>query len=284
MTFIEVITMIATLAVLAILMTSVYFTFNQEARLNNVVQEVINALELAKSKSTVSELSSQYGVYFDPLSSGRYILFKGPSYALRDSSYDKVYNMPDDIEVSALNLAGSGREVIFNIISGATPNLGNITVKLEVGPFTKIKTIYISGSGMISLDPIPETITEPIKDFRHTHFDYIRYIDTSTEIIVLTFDGGSLIKEVPISTFLAGGQIFWEGEIVVGGEAQKIKIHTHNLNNPGTEFCIHRDMRFNTKTLVVTLSGDTSGSLIEYSADGLDVNSSSIYVSSIEWQ
>jgi hypothetical protein len=80
------------------------------------------------------------------------------------------------------------------------------------------------------------------------------------------------------------GQIFWEGEVNVAGSNQKIRIHTLTLNAPGTQFCIHRDRRYNNKSLKLEVSGDSSGDLIFYDGYGQTQKGSSIYVQDPVWR
>ena len=168
-------------------------------------------------------------------------------------------------------------------MTGIASQSGKISLRLKTDP-SKVRTIAIQSSGQITLGEEPSpTDTDRIKDSRHIHFDYSRVIDTANEKLILTFEGG-VIKEIVISENLKDGQIYWEGEVDVGGQIQKIKIHTHRLNNPDTQFCIHRDRRFNNKSLTITISGDLSGSLIEYSADGLNTTKTSIYATNPQWQ
>ncbi len=80
-------------------------------------------------------------------------------------------------------------------------------------------------------------------------------------------------------------QLNFTGEEEIEINGQKIKIHTHRLNNPDTLFSVHRDMRFNDEALEISISGDPSGNLIEYSADGLTTTESSVFVNDpLQWQ
>jgi len=131
--------------------------------------------------------------------------------------------------------------------------------------------------------PTFPSTTGLIKDSRHVHFDYNRFIDTLNEKLILTFDS-TITKEIIIANYLTGGQIYWEKEVDVGGEIQKLKIHTHRLNDPilGTQFCVHRDRRYNNKVLTITISGDPTGSppgeLIKYTTTGDETQGSSSFV------
>jgi hypothetical protein len=97
-----------------------------------------------------------------------------------------------------------------------------------------------------------------------------------------------LTKEIPFADYLKDGQFFWEDEVDVEGEIQKLKIHTHRLNNPDTQFSIHRDQRYNNKALTIdiddTPTDSDPGNLITYTAQGETATGTSIYVSNLQWQ
>jgi Tfp pilus assembly protein FimT len=281
-TFIELLVIVGILIILIAIAVPNLSFFQKGSDLTNSSEEIINILRVAQSKTLASEIASQWGVYFDDTTSPhRYTLFKGTNYAARDNSFDEIHKIPETVEISQINLAGE-KEVVFNRISGETNQTGNLTLKLISDP-SKTKTIYIDSSGQISLNIPSVPANGRIKDSRHAHFIYNWIIDTATEILTLTFDS-SVTKNIVIADNLKDGQIYWEGEVDVNGQIQKIKIHTHRLNNPDTLFCIHRDRRFNNKSLEITLSGDSSGYLIRYSADGLTTTKTSIFSSEPEWQ
>lgn len=281
-TLIELLIIISVLAILIIITGYAFVAFQKKSVLGQSAEEIINILRTAQNKTLASEGSSQYGVYFDnSVWPNKYTLFKGKDYISRDISFDKIYELPKSVEIQTINLAGSN-EVFFHRITGAVSQPGNIVLILESDP-AESQTIYIEESGQVSAfsGSAPSDL-DRIKDSRHIHIDYSRLIDTAAEILILDF--GTKTENISIVNNMETNQIYWEGEIDVDGEIQKIKIHTHRLNNPNTQFCVHRDRRYNTKPLTVTISGDGSGDLINYSADGLNVNSNSIYVSNIIWQ
>jgi len=265
--------------------------FQQQSDLNDAIEEIINTLRLAQNKTLASEGDDQWGVYFETSTfPHQYILFKGKSFATRDLSADEVHKLPNSVEIYEVDLWG-GNEIVFKKVTGftsSTSQFGKVSLRLRRDPI-KNKTIYIENSGLVGLTP--PTIAsdvERIKDSRHVHFDYKRQISTSTERIILTFtsDHSTTVKEIIIAENIKDGQIYWEGEVSVGGEIQKIKIHTHRLNDPilGTQFCIHRDRRYNNKALKVEISGDSTGDLIEYDAEGQTKKGDSFYVSDPIWQ
>ena len=151
---------------------------------------------------------------------------------------------------------------------------------------TQTKTIYIETSGLSGTSsPLSPSDENRIRDSRHVNFNYSRLIDTASEKIILTFEGG-IVSEIVISQNLVGGQLDWEGEVEVAGSTEKLKIHTLLLNDPFnfTQFSIHRDRRYNIKALTITIDGDSTGYLVNYSADGSAADSTSSFVSNLQWQ
>jgi len=290
-TLVEVLVVIVILIIVTGITASGIFSFSKTSDLNNATEEIINILRLAQSKTLASQGASQWGVYFSTSTfPNQYILFKGDVFDSRDSSFDEVHLLPRNVEFFEINL-WQGKEVVFERITGyasSTSQIGKISVIIRGEP-SKIKNIYIENSGLISLsNPSVINDTDRLKDSRHVHFNYNRLIATSTEKIILTFfyDTASTTQEIIIADNLKDNQIYWTGEVNVGGEIQRLEIHTHWLNDPinGTSFCVHRDRRYNHKALNIRLSGDTSGNLISYDADGQTTKGTSIYVSDPIWQ
>ncbi|MBI2450375.1 MAG: prepilin-type N-terminal cleavage/methylation domain-containing protein [Candidatus Nealsonbacteria bacterium] len=287
-TLIELMIVVGIVAILAALAAPALRDFWMDTDLENSAEEIINTLRLAQNKTIASEGSSNWGVYFSISTSPyQYTLFKGQNYLTRDVLSDDIHKIPGTVLVSEVNLSG-GREAVFNRITGNPQQSGLITIAAKTD-LSKTKTIYLEESGQAGLAaPILPSDFNRIKDSRHAHVDYSRYISTSVESLTLTFyyDSSQQLETIPIINNLKDGQIYWEGEFSVAGTIQKIKIHTHRLNDPlsNTQFSIHRDRRYNTKALKVGISGDSSGTIAEYSADGLNITHNSIYVTDIQWQ
>lgn len=260
--------------------------FQDRSELKNSVNEVLSLLKLAQSRTLAFEQSSQWGVYFDDsLDPHRYILFKGVSYSGRDQAFDEIHNLPKRIKFSQLGLEGGGKEVVFERLDGTTKNFGTISLWLATN-HSQTETVYIQSSGTIALSFVSSpSDSQRVKDARHIHLNYSRFIDVATEKILLTFDnnGSPVTQEIIIADNLKDNQIFWEGEVIVGGSLQKLKIHTHRLNSSDTQFCFHRDADDNSKALKIDLSGDSASSpnLGSYNPSGaIFVKGNSIFVSS----
>ena len=279
-TLVELLVTVAVLLILTGMAIPAFNFFRRESDLSNNAEEIINSLRLAQNKTLASEGESQYGVYFDDTTSPhQYTLFKGIDFASRDISFDEVRKLSKWMEIYEINLGGVN-EVVFNRITGLTSQSGNVSLRLKTD-ITKTRTIYVESSGQVGLTT-PSTPTDGrIEDSRHVHFDYSRVIETTTEKLILTFDT-TITKEIIIADYLKDNQIYWEEEVDVNGDIQKVKIHTHRLNNPDTQFCVHRDRRYNNKILTITISGDGSGDLISYIAEGQESRGTSIYLAAGE--
>lgn len=281
-TIIEIVVALGIVGMISVVVVSNFLDITKRTDLGGALQELVGVVELAQSKTLASEDSSQYGIYFDSVTSPhQYILFKGTSFAARDTSYDKRYSLPGTIEFFAISFVG-GSEVIFNKLTGTTEQSGSVTLRLK-SDTSQAKTLFISNTGAISFTASQPPADTRIKDSRHVYFDYSRNIDTANETITFTFDN-TVTQTIAISQNLVAGQIQWEGTVSVGGQNQTVRVHTHRLNSPTSQFSIHRDRRLNSKSLKITISGDSSVSLAEYSADGLTTSYSSTHVSNFTWQ
>jgi len=295
-TVIEVVIVIAILAVLMVIVLANFASQKKTIDLHATSQGVANALRNAQNKTVSSEGYSQYGVYFNSgTTPNQYVVFKGPTYASRDTSADIVTQLPSTFEFSSVSLGG-GNEIDFTSLTSVTTQTGSIGIWLKAD-HTQTESVYINASGAVGFNvPVAPTDANRTKDSRHVHFDYNRTIvfDTSPnpctgETINLYFDGaGSPQQTVPVCSNLANGQINWKGIVTVSGVAQTVQIATHHLNEAGyankNQFSIHRDRRYNTKSLRITISGDNTGNLINYSADGSTTTYSSSNVSTMVWQ
>lgn len=287
-TLLELLIVVGIIAILATLAVPVFHNFQLTSNLDNSAEEIINALRLAQNKTIASEGASSWGIYFSTSTSPhQYTLFKGENYLSRDVAADSISKISGTVLISEINLGG-GSEVVFNRISGEAGEYGSVKLVLK-DDSSQFKIIYIESSGQAGLtSPVVPSELNRLKDYRHIHADYSRYVSTTTEDLILTFfyDSSTQTEIIPISSNMKGSQIYWEGQISVAGSPQELKIHTHRLNDPflGTQFSIHRDRRYNNKALKIKLSGDSSGSLAEYSADGLSANYTSSYVTDFQRQ
>jgi len=258
--------------------------FQRKASLDDAAREIKDALLLAQNKTLASELEQQYGIFFqDTTAPHQYTLFRGSSFASRDASADQVFKLQNNLEFSQVDFGGS-KEAVFQRVTGEPKQAGFVVVRAQSGD---TRTISVNASGAIFVGSVAQPSDDNrIKDSRHVHVDYTRIIDTANESIILTFTGntGSVLQTIKISDNIQAGNIVWKGTVTVDNEVQQLEIRTHRLNSPDTQFSIKRDRRYNTKALQISLSGDISGNLISYEANGSTINGTSIYAQQPIWQ
>lgn len=279
----ELLIIIAVFSLLFLLGIPALHLFQRETSLKDAAEEIKNVLLLAQSKATSSEGSRPHGVFFNSSSTPpEYTLFRGDTFSLREASFDLVYQLPKTIEFSQIDFA-SGSEVVFQKLTREATQPGFLVLRIKSQP-ENTRTVSVNASGAVFVGTlVAPSDSERLTDSRHVHFDYNRVIDTSattSENFILTFTGnsGPFTKTVKISDYLQAGNFVWVGSVTVDGEVQQIEIRTHRLNNPDTQFSITRDRRKNTKALKIELSADTSGTLIEYSANGQETRGTSSFL------
>ena len=280
---IELLVVVAILIILTVLSFRAFVFFQKESDLTNYTEEIINTLRLARNKTLSSEESSNYGVHFE---TNKYVLFKGRDYN-PSATDNRVYNLSPRMEIYDISLSGGGSDVVFEKILGNTSQSGTVSLRLK-NDLTKTNTISISSNGQIAfgIESLP-TDEGRIKDTRHVHLTYNNNLQEAVTLHLIFPDYPSDNYDIDFQTYLnpEKTEFFWEGTIFVGPEdnktEQKLKIHTHNISVDSAQFCVHRDRRYNDKTLQINLDDQN---LINYTADGQVTKGSSIYVSEPEIQ
>lgn len=257
--------------------------FYKTSDLDNTTQEIISALRLAQSKALASEGASQHGVYFDDTTSPhQYTLFKGGSYAGRETSADEIHKFPESVEIYNINLNG-GKEVVFNRVDGRALPAGDLGIRLIANPF-KTKNIYIQGSGLISSVNPAIPAGGRTTDSRHVHFDLGWSIQDAT-LLKFYFPNIPQTEIVDMADYFnpTKTEFDWQRTFVVGGVDQVFKVHTHFLDpltTPYTRLCIHRD-RNNGKTdqevIIYIIDGGIDKEIAHYLADAPDTVNEGIF-------
>lgn len=284
-TLAEVVLVVFILALLSAIVLTNYPVLKKSIDLNATLQEMAAVFRLAQSRAASSENNSDYGVYFnDTVSPVKYTLFKGSSYATRTVSADQNYYFPSKrIVIFSMTMTPSGsKEVVFSKLTGVPTKYGSIMLRspaITRGDSDLFKAITVQNTGVLNTEATNGDV-DRIKDSRHVTFAYKRTIDTSTESITFNYNNSQVVHTYPINAYLLNNQIEITDTATVGGTNQTVRVRTYLLNNPGptTSFGIYRDKRYNDKSVVITISGDSTGALAQYSADGVTVTSPSTYV------
>lgn len=265
------------LAILLLSMTFAGFNmFEKRSRLETASQEIIGALKTAQNKTLASEGASKFGVHF---TAGDFTIFKGDSFNPSDPANENR-QINQTLVISQINING-GNDIVFDRLSGATSNNGYIQIE-SAGDPAQFKRIFIENSGIIALAAGGGADSQRIKDSRHVHVLFSQNT-VSSSILNLSSPSDGFSQNINYQDYLNPTQTSfnWEGNITVNGETQEIRIHSHSLTPAETLFCIHRDRRYNSKPLEISLDGQN---ILNYQEDGTLTQGTSIWVGEPEMQ
>lgn len=145
-TLVEVLLVIAIMAVTAQFSMSVYRSSVGGSALSASAEELIQNITRAREFAVSGYLNSNWGVYFDNVNQPHsYTVFKGANYAARDTGYDENYQLEAGVSFDALDIGGS--EVVFVRPDGTTSQTGTITLQNLEG---KTASAQINALGRIS--------------------------------------------------------------------------------------------------------------------------------------
>lgn len=271
-TLIELLVAIAVLAILSVSLFIGYRSVSGNFEVKTSAFKILDALNLARTRTVSSLGASSYGVYFEPT---QFTLFKGTSYVLGDPN-NIMYLLPATAEIANIALAGGGVAVIFDRITGKTAQTGTLQVRLISTP-SKLRTIEVLASGRsdITESELNPSGTTRKTDSRHVHFTYGQGI-AATVSLVLNFPNDAVIQNIPFPAYYTGGAFDWSGTITVAGSPQVLRVHTHATTAGSADFSVTRDLRYNNKALQISL--DTQN-IVNYSAVGVVTQGSSAWAS-----
>ena len=137
-TLVEVIVVIAIFAVFSSISIFSYSGFKNRNILNIAAYDTIDAMRHAQGNAQKMKKDSQWGV---KVFSDKVVIFKGTTYASRDTAFDQNLDFPEQIDVSG------STEIVFDKITGWTDDVGTTTV---TGTDGSSKQIFINEKGTIT--------------------------------------------------------------------------------------------------------------------------------------
>ena len=114
----EALVVVGVIGAVTTLTIPLYREYQIRSDLDNATQQATHGLARAKLLSQLGERDSQWGFY---VPAG--ILYKGESYAGRDTQFDEIYPMPSTIAVSGI------LEVAYSKVEGLPSDTGNIVLR-----------------------------------------------------------------------------------------------------------------------------------------------------------
>lgn len=136
-TLVEVLLSVSIIGLLVGMSLPVYASFQNRNDLDITTQSVADALRRAQIYSRGVSGDSEWGV---EIQSNAVTLFKGATFASRDTTYDEVTTIPGSIAVAGLS------EVMFTKLSAVPSTTGNITLTASTND---IRTVTINAKGMV---------------------------------------------------------------------------------------------------------------------------------------
>ncbi len=136
-TLIEVLATVAIIVVLSAALFPLYGNLQVSSQLNENTFQLVQSLRIAKECSLGWQNNAGQGVYLQP---GRYILYQGPSFVLRQSALDKEVVLAGSLLLS-WNLTGTGdaNDINFSKGLGAPNKVGSIVLTHSVNGVRNIE-------------------------------------------------------------------------------------------------------------------------------------------------
>lgn len=262
-TLAETLVVVGILALFGAAILTSFSSSRTQNELSTTSQNIISTLRLAQAKTLGGEENSAWGIH---LEQGQYALFRGASFS--GSPAIEPHPLPSSLEITGINLAGGGSEVLFKRISGATDQSGTFTLRARASASQSV-SVSIDASGKVYLtEPPPSLAGTRLIDARHRGFALGWSIQNALAL-TLTFSdppNSDTIQAVVMAPYFNAQktEFDWSGAISVGGQNQVLRIHTTTLTGADTALSVDRDCRRNTKKLRVSI--DTKD-IATYEAD-----------------
>jgi len=136
-TLVEIMLVVGIIGLLTTISTSVYNSFKTHENLEITTIGVVEAIRHAQGNSQSGKGDSSWGVKVLASSA---VIFKGSSYASRDTSADQSLGFSGGVEASGLS------EIVFTKIIGSTTDTGTVTLTNSYGS----KNILINEKGTLT--------------------------------------------------------------------------------------------------------------------------------------
>lgn len=138
-TIIELLMVIAIVAILGATIIPLSANFLVRSNLENKTNEVVSHLRTAQINTLAGKEDSQWGVN---ITSTQIILFKGSSYAARDSTFDQIFSIPGSVTITQ-------DEIVFSKLTGNPDATASLTV---IAGGAGSKTVTVNEVGTVDVE------------------------------------------------------------------------------------------------------------------------------------
>ena len=178
---------------------------------------------------------------------------------------------------SSINLK-HGEEGVVDFVLITENEEGNklIQVRLRDEPGVA-EIIRVLNTGQVGLSEDLVAPTSRIIDSRHVHYDLnwsIKGYDYLKIVFHEELQPDVVIPSIAMAPYftVSPDAFAWEGELAAYGETQRLSINTHLLDDFDTLLSVHRDQRYNTKGVTISVEeGGVTKEIVTY-AEGGDIN------------
>lgn len=147
-TLIEVIISVFIIITMTVLVMSINANFLTNITLDTKSDELVGMLRLSYNRAISGNGNSNWGVHLEnPVGSVHsFTLFKGVTFATRDTASDILTALPNGYTFSTISLSGSGTDIIFQKGSGQTSQDGYVEI---TGTNAVVRRVTINPRGVI---------------------------------------------------------------------------------------------------------------------------------------
>lgn len=142
----EMLIVVAVAILLLVIITAAFSSFRDTQALNGSVEEIVAAINKARSSTLSSQNSLQHGIHFE---SGRVVIFQGAAFSASDPANEEIKFSPF-VEISLIALNGGGSDMVFQKLTGKTDQYGAITLRVRKNT-SDTKIISVKSTGVVSI-------------------------------------------------------------------------------------------------------------------------------------
>ena len=265
---------LVTLSIIGVLSTigaGIFRTVQRHTALRSATGEIIESIRTARERTLASLNDSRHGVHFDQY---QWVIFEGDNYDPSDSD-NEIYPLSPSVEIAEINL-GALPEVLFSTVNSALSQSRTFQVRLRDEPGVA-EIIRVLNTGQVGLSEDLVAPTSRIIDSRHVHYDLnwsIKGYDYLKIVFHEELQPDVVIPSIAMAPYftVSPDAFAWEGELAAYGETQRLSINTHLLDDFDTLLSVHRDQRYNTKGVTISVEeGGVTKEIVTY-AEGGDIN------------
>ena len=146
-TLIEIVIVVAILAILSTIIFTSFSAFRNAKVLDTATEDVLTLISTARGETLSAKANTQYGVH---ITSGSMTLYAGATYSAGDSA-NQVVDLDSALEIVSIALSGGGSDILFDRLTGKTSNSGTFVIRVK-SDTAKTHTVTIAGTGIASFN------------------------------------------------------------------------------------------------------------------------------------